>query len=281
MAHGWLVKFIEHRIADRRIVRLIQKWLQAGVLEDGEHILSEVGSPQGASFSPLAANIYLHYVFDLWAHQWRQRHSQGDVRLTRYVDDMVAGFQERQDAEQFREALRQRFADFGLELHPDKTRLIEFGRFARERRQKRGLGKPESFHFLGFTHVCGQWKTGAFRVERRTIAQRVRAKLAEVKVELRRRQQQAVPTQGAWLRSVLLGHYRYYGVPLNGKALQRFRKEVTRLWQRSLSRRSQKGYVTWARMNRYVDRWIPAARIYHPHPHERFGVMTSGRSPVR
>ena len=281
MVHDWLVRFIEHRIADRRIVRLIQKWLKAGVLEDGKHMASEVGSPQGASFSPLAANIYLHYVFDLWAHQWRQRHCQGDVRLVRFVDDIVVGFEKRHEAEQFQEALRQRFAQFGLELHPEKTRLMEFGRFARERRHKRGLGKPETFHFLGFTHICGQTRKGKFQIQRRTIAQRFRDKLAEVKLELRRRMHDPVPAQGDWLRSVVLGHYQYYGVPLNGKALQRFRKEVTWLWRQSLSRRSHKGYVTWGRMERYMDKWLPVARIYHPYPDERFGVMTQGRSPVR
>jgi group II intron reverse transcriptase/maturase len=279
--HEWLVTFIEHRIADRRIVRLMQKWLKAGVLEDGEHIKSEMGSPQGASFSPLAANIYLHYVFDLWAHQWRQRYCRGDVRLIRYVDDIMVGFEKREEAEQFQEALRQRFARFGLELHPEKTRLIEFGRFAQERRRKRGLGKAESFNFLGFTHLSGQSRKGKFQIQRRTIAQRFRAKLAEIKVELRRRRHLPVPVQGDWLRSVLQGHYQYYGVPLNGKALQRFRKEVARIWQRSLSRRSHKGYVVWERMKRYVDKWLPVARIYHPYPDERFGVMTRGRSPVR
>ena len=192
------------------------------------------------------------------------------------------GFETRPEAEQFLQALAQRCAKFDLELHPDKTRLIQFGRFARERRRERALGKPETFNFLGFTHVCGHWKnSGRFRVERRTVAQRARAKLAEVKAELQRRRHHPVPEQGAWLRSVLLGHYRYYGVPFNGKALQQFRKAVTRVWQRSLSRRSQKGYVTWSRMNRYVDTWLPAARIYHPRPHERFGVRTQGRSPVR
>jgi RNA-directed DNA polymerase len=270
-------------VADAMIeaVRLIQKWLNAGVLEDGKHIQQEVGSPQGASFSPLAANIYLYYVFDLWAHQWRRRYGQGDVRLTRYVDDIVVGFEKRDDAKRFLEALQQRFVGFGRELHPDKTRLIAFGRFARERRQERGLGKPETFNFLGFTHVCGRSRKGTFRVERRTIAQRFRAQLAEIKGELRRRRHQPVPEQGAWLRSGLLGHSRYYGVPLNIKALQRFQFEVTRLWQRSLSRRSQKGVVTWKRMQRYVSKWIPAVRIYHPYPQERFGVMTQGRSPVR
>jgi group II intron reverse transcriptase/maturase len=281
ISHEWLVRFIEHRIADRRIVRLIQKWLKAGVLEDGKHIQSEMGSPQGASVSPLAANIYLHYVFDLWAHQWRQRHCQGDVRLTRYVDDIVVGFEKREEAEQFQEALWQRLAKFGLELHPEKTRLIEFGRFAQERRRKRGLDKPESFNFLGFTHICAKSRRGKFQMERRTTAQRFRAKLSEIKAELRKRMHLPVPVQGAWLRTVLLGYYRYYGVPLNGRALQRFRKEVTRTWQRSLSRRSQKGNVGWGRMKRYVDKWLPVARIYHPYPNERFGVMTQGRSPVR
>jgi len=189
------VTFIEHRIADRRIVRLIQKWLKAGVLEDGKHIRSEVGSPQGASFSPLAANIYLYYVFDLWAHQWRQRYAQGDVRLVRYVDDMVVGFEKRDDAERFQEALQQRFAKFGLELHPEKTRLIAFGRFAKERRRERGLGKVESFNFLGFTHISGESRRGRFQVERRTIAQRFRTKLAEVKGELRRRMPLPFPSR--------------------------------------------------------------------------------------
>jgi RNA-directed DNA polymerase len=281
MVHEWLVTFIEHRIADRRIVRLIRTWLKAGVLEDGKHIESETGSPQGASFSPLAANIYLHYVFDLWAHQWRQRYCQGDVRLIRFVDDIVVGFEKREEAEQFQAALEQRLSKFGLDLNPEKTRLIEFGRFAQERRRKRGLGKPESFPFLGFTHICGRTLRGRFQVQRQTFAPRFRAKLAEIKVELRRRMHLPVPAQGAWLRSVLLGHYHYYGVPLNGDALQRFRKAVTRMWQRSLSRRSHKGYVKWDRMNRYVDKWLPVAHIYHPYPDIRFGVMTRGRSPVR
>src|SRR4029450_4656083 len=254
MIHEWLAPFIEHRIVDRRIMRLIQKWLKAGVLEDGKHIQSETGSPQGASFSPLAANIYLHYVFDLWAHQWRQRHCQGDVRLIRFVDDIVVGFEKREEAEQFKEALRQRLAKFGLELHSEKTRLIEFGGFAQERRHKRGLGKPERFTFLGFRPIGGQSRKGRFQIQRRTLTQRFRAKLAEIKVELRKRMHLPVPVQGAWLRSVLLGHYQYYGVPLNGKVLQRFRKDVARMWQRSLSRRSQKGYVIWERMNRYVDK---------------------------
>ena len=203
------------------------------------------------------------------------------MRLIRSVDDIVVGFEKRHEAEQFLQELQPRLAAFGLDLHPDKTHLIECGRFARERRQERGLGKPKRFNFLGFTHVCGKSRTGKFRVERRTMAQRFRVKVAEIKVELRRRRHQPVPEQGAWLRAVLLGHYRYDGLPLNTKALQRFQKEVTRQWQRSLSRRSQKGAVTWKRMQRDVSRWIPAVRISHPYPQERFGVMTQGRSPVR
>jgi RNA-directed DNA polymerase len=281
MRHDWLVKFIEHRIADRRVVRLIQKWLTAGVLEDGQIKASEVGSPQGASFSPLAANLYLHYVFDLWAHRWRQQHCRGDVRIVRYVDDIIVAFEQRQEAEHFLAALRLRLTAFGLELHPTKTRVLEFGRFAQERRQAQGLGKPATFNFLGFTHVCGQSRQGRFRVERRTMATRLRAKLAEVKAQLRQRQHKAIPEQGTWLRSVLLGHYQYYGVPLNAKALERFQRAVTRLWRRSLSRRSQKGTVPWEHMQRYVARWIPKVRIYHPHPDMRFGVTTQGRSPVR
>ena len=220
-------------------------------------------------------------MFDLWAHQWRQRYCQGEVRVVRYVDDIVMGFENRHEAEQFQDALQQRFAKFGLELNPEKTRLIEFGRFAKERRHERGLGKPETFTFLGFTHICGQSRTGRFQVMRRTMAQRLRAKLTTIKAELGIRRHQPVPQQGAWLRSVLLGHYQYYGVPFNAKALQQFRKEVSHLWQRSLSRRSQKGYVNWTRMSRYVDKWFPVARVCHPYPNERFGVMTQGRSPVR
>jgi group II intron reverse transcriptase/maturase len=219
MIHGWLVTFIEHRIADRRIVRLIQKWLKAGVLEDGKHMRSEVGSPQGARSSPLAANIYLFDVFDLWAHQWRQRHCQGDVCLIRFVDDIVVSFEKRDEAEQFQEALRQRFAKFGLELHSEKTRLIEFGRFAKERRRKRGLGKPKSFNFLGFTYISGESRKGRFQVERRTIAQCFRTKLAEVKAELRRRMHLSVPVQGAWLQcsnSACSGAVR--GAPGNGRS---------------------------------------------------------------
>ena len=279
--HEWLIKFVEHRIGDRRVVRLIQKWLKAGVLEDGMRRPSTEGTPQGGSISPLLANIYLHYVFDLWAHQWRRKHCRGKVRIVRYADDVVLGFEYRQEAEQFLQALGQRFAKFGLELHPDKTRLIEFGHFARERRGRRGEGKPETFNFLGFTHICGESRGGRFRVERRTMAKRARAKLAEVKAILKRRRHDPVPKLGAWLQSILRGHYRYYGVPFNYVALHHFRRQLKMLWQRTLSRRSQKGRLPWARMERIAEQWLPPPSIHHPYPSERFDATTRGRSRVR
>jgi group II intron reverse transcriptase/maturase len=275
----WLVRFIEHRIADRRIVRLVLKWLNAGVLEEGKRIWSKLGTPQGGNVSPLLANIYLHYVFDLWAHQWRRKHAKGDVTIVRYADDFIVGFQHQGEAEQFLSDLRERFAKFGLELHPEKTRLIEFGRHAAERRHKRGLGKPETFNFLGFTHICGKSRKGKFRVERRTMTKRIRRKLAEVKAELKRRLHDPVPWTGQWLRSVLRGHYRYYGVPFNYRALARFRDEVVKLWQRCLSRRSQKGYVNWTRMRRLGRIWIPKPHICHPYPNIRFDVRYSRQEP--
>jgi group II intron reverse transcriptase/maturase len=279
--HDWLVKFVEHRVGDRRVVRLIQKWLKAGVLEDGERIHSEEGTPQGGSISPLLANIYLHYVFDLWAHHVRRRHCRGDVRIVRYADDFVVGFEHRVEAERFVEALKERFAKFGLELHPDKTRLIEFGRYAAERRRRRGQGRPETFNFLGFTHLCGKSKAGMFRVERHTMRQRLCAKLNEIARELKRRRHYPIPVVGAWLKSILIGHYRYYGVPLNYRAITRFRWRLTQLWHRQLCRRSQHGSIRWSRMETIVGRWMPAAQIYHPFPGQRLRVSTQGRSPVR
>ena len=279
--HGWLMRFVEHRIADRRVLRLIQKWLNAGVLEDGERTRSKTGTPQGGSASPFLANVYLHYVFDLWAHQWRRRQGRGDVRIVRYADDVVVGFERKGDAERFLANLHERFARFGLELHPTKTRLIEFGRFAADNRRRRGLGKPETFDFLGFTHICGQSANGYFRVERQTMRKRTRAKLADIKAELKRRRHRSVPEQGAWLRSVLNGHYRYYGVPHNSRALRVFRFQVARHWRRALLRRSQKGRMPWKRMSRFIQRWLPWPRICHPYPIHRFGVTIRGRSPVR
>ena len=279
--HEWAVKFVEHRIADQRVLRLMQKWLRAGVLEDGEQRASEEGTPQGGSISPLLANIYLHYVFDLWAHGWRKRHCRGDVRLVRYADDTIVGFEHRQEAEQFLAALRQRLAKFGLELNPEKTRLIEFGRFARERRARKGQGKPETFNFLGFTHICGRSRKGAYRVERRTMSKRMRAKLVEVRASLMRRRHDPIPQQGAWLRSILVGHYRYFAVPLNYRALNRFRWQLTRVWHHALCRRSQRGYFPWSRLYRYIDRWLPTPTILHPFPVQRLGVRIQGKSPVR
>jgi RNA-directed DNA polymerase len=273
--HGWLVKFVGHRIADQRVVRLIQKWLNAGVLEDGTRTWSETGAPQGGSASPLLSNVYLHYAFDLWAHKWRRKQARGDVVIVRFADDVVVGFQHRADAERFRIELAERFRKFNLELHPEKTRLLEFGPFAAENRSRRGEGKPETFDFLGFTHICVKKRSnGRFTVLRQTIRKRMRAKLSEVKAELRRRMHDPVPEVGKWLRSVVGGHIRYYGVPMNIPALKSFRSQVGRLWHWTLSRRSQNGRVLWERMWRLVDRWLPPARVCHPYPLRRFGVIT-------
>jgi group II intron reverse transcriptase/maturase len=281
LVHGWLVKFIEHRVADRRVVRLIQKWLSAGVLEDGKRTRSEVGTVQGGSVSPLLANVYLHYVFDLWVQRWRKKRANGDVIVVRFADDFAVGFEHRADAERFLAELRERFAKFGLELHPDKTRLIEFGRFADSNRQQRGGGKPETFNFLGFTHSCAKTRAGKFTVLRQTMRTRWRAKLEAVKAELRQRLHDPIPEQGAYLRSVVMGHIRYYGVPLNGPALNAFRGAIGWIWGRSLRRRSQRHRVTWTRMQRLISRWLPTPRICHPYPLVRFGVVTQGGSRMR
>jgi RNA-directed DNA polymerase len=272
---NWLVKFIEHRIGDRRVVRLIQKWLNAGVLEEGERIQSEKGTVQGGSISPLLANVYLHYVFDLWVQQWRSTQARGEVVVVRYADDFIVGFQHQEEAERFIEDLRERFAEFGLELHSEKTRLIEFGPWAAENRRRKGQGKPQTFDFLGFTHICGRKRSnGYFTVYRQSMRQRLQAKLAEVKAELRRRMCRPVPEVGHWLATVLTGHYRYYGVPMNAEALGLFRYRLAWLWRRSLSRRSQKGRLPWQRMTRLIDRYLPKPRIYHDYPLRRFGAIT-------
>jgi group II intron reverse transcriptase/maturase len=278
---SWLVKFLEHRIADRRVLRLIQKWLRAGVIEEGEWSSTETGTAQGASASPLLSNVFLHYVFDLWADQWRRRHARGDVVLVRYADDYVAGFEHRDDAERFLADLRGRFAEFGLVLHPGKTRLIEFGRFAAERRQARGLRKPETFEFLGFTHICGKGRNGRFKVRRVTSKKKMRAKLHSVKAETRLRMHDPIPEQGRWLARVLEGHYAYYAVPDNIEAMRGFRQRVIRHWRHALSRRSQKNRLTWERTSCLADRWLPQPRILHPWPNVRFDARTQGRSPVR
>jgi group II intron reverse transcriptase/maturase len=275
ISHEWLVKFVEHRIADRRVVRLIQKWLNAGVLEDGKRIRVEEGTPQGGSASPLLANVYLHYVFDLWVQAWRRKQAHGDVIAVRFADDIVVGFQGRSDAMRFWAELTERMRRFGLELHPEKTRLLEFGPFAVRTRKQRGEGRPETFNFLGFTHICGKKRSnGRFTVLRQTIRERLQVKLNEVKVELRRRMHQPIPEVGQWLRSVVDGHNRYYGVPMNDPALHLFRIQVGRLWHRTLSRRSQNGRIPWDRMHRLIARWLPPVRIYHSYPLRRMGVVT-------
>ena len=279
--HGWLERFLEHRIADKRVLRLIRKWLSAGVIEDGNWSQTPEGAPQGASASPLLANVYLHYVFDQWADWWRRRHARGEVIIVRFADDFTMGFEYQEDAQRFLVELRERFARFGLELHPDKTRLIEFGRFAAKNRQARGLGKPETFDFLGFTHICARMRDGRFWVRRITISKRMRAKLREVKDQLKRRRHQPVPEQGRWLASVVRGYRAYYAVPGNRAAVATFRTQVTKLWHEALERRSQRTRINWARMNRLATRWLPPARVAHPFPDVRFRATTQGRSPVR
>lgn len=282
LKHAWLVQFIEHRVADRRIVRLIQKWLAVGVLEDGSRIQSEVGTVQGGNISPLLANIYLYYVFDLWVQRWRSRQARGDVVVVRFADDFVVGFQHRIEAERFLTKLRERCARFGLELHPEKTRLIEFGRFARQNRRDRGGGgAPAPFNFLGFTHSCGKTRKGGFTVLRQTMRKRWQAKLREVKAERRGRLHEPIPTVGAYLRSVVLGHVRYYGVPMNGPAICAFRRAVGDLWWRVLRRRSQGNHLPWRRMRPLLSCWLPPAQICHPYPLVRLGVITQGGSRMR
>jgi group II intron reverse transcriptase/maturase len=274
ISHEWLVKFVEHRIADRRVVRLIQKWLNAGVLEDGKHLRVEEGTPQGGSASPLLANIYLHYVFDLWVHAWRQKRAHGDVVVVRFADDIVLGFQVQADAERFWAELAERFRKFALELHPDKTQLLEFGRSAADFRKRRGLGKPDTFTFLGFTHMCGKTRKGRYTVLRQTNRKRLQAKLQAVKAELRRRMHDPIPEVGPWLKSVVGGHLRYFGVPSNRYALAHFRFSVGKLWHQVLVRRSQRGRVPWERMKRLISRWLPPARICHPYPSLHVRVTT-------
>ena len=274
VAQSWLVKLLEHRIADQRLLRLIQKWLRAGVLEEGMRIEAKQGTPQGGSISPLLANVYLHYAFDLWAQQWCRRQANGEVMMVRFADDIIVGFQRKGDAERFWEDLRERMSKFELELHPEKTRLLEFGRFAAQNRQRQGKGKPETFTFLGFTHICGTTRKGEFTVLRQTIRKRMQAKLREVKQELQRRMHEPIGTLGKWLGSVVRGHIRYYGVPMNGCAIAQFRQTVIQIWYRILSRRSQNRHLKWKRMKRYIAKYIPQARICHPYPTGRTIVTT-------
>ncbi len=270
--HDWLVKFVEHRIGDERVVRHVKKWLNAGVLEDGKRMQTKEGTPQGSSVSPILANIYLHYVFDLFAHQWRKKKARGDVIVVRYADDIFMGFEYREDAECFRRELEERLARFNLELNTDKTRLLEFGRFVAGNRKKCGAGKPETFDFLGFTHICGKKRSGKFTVLRKTIRKRMCAKLKEVKAELKARMHDPIPVVGKWLASVLRGHFQYFGVPWNSYSIGAFRLAVIRLWHQTLSRRSQNGQIQWKRMNRLVRQWLPTPRIQHPYPEQRLRV---------
>jgi RNA-directed DNA polymerase len=272
--HAWLRRFLEHRIADKRVLRLIDKWLAAGVVEDGQWTACEEGSPQGASMSPMLANLYLHHVYDLWVDWWRSRHARGSVITVRFADDFVVGFEYEEDALRFLDELRGRLAKFGLELHPDKTRLIEFGRRAARDRAVRGLGKPETFDFLGFTHICAKSRSGRFWVKRITISKRMRAKLREVYDQLKRRRHEPIPVQGRWLRSVVQGHLVYYAVPGNTDAVSAFRHHVTRLWLKALLRRSQRSRLTWDRMARLAARWLPKSELKHPFPNVRFAART-------
>ncbi len=281
--HEWLMKFIEHRIADKRVLRLLRKWLNAGTLEHGKVTRSKVGVPQGATISPLLANIYLHYVLDLWVHQWRQRHASGEVFIVRYADDFVMGFRRMGDATRFLADLRERLRKFGLELHDDKTRLLRFGRFATQQLARRGeKGKPGTFDFLGFTHMCAKTKEGRFYLRRQSSTKRMRATLAEIKRQLRLRMHASTATQGAWLRRVVQGWLNYHAIPSNIRHLHAFRTEVAKMWWQVLRRRSQTPPPRlWAKVGRLVKLWLPRARILHPWPNARFDAMTRGRSRVR
>jgi group II intron reverse transcriptase/maturase len=272
ISQQWLVRFLEHRIGDRRIIRLIQKWLKAGILEDGVATVSERGTGQGAVISPLLANIYLHYVLDLWAERWRRREATGDMIIVRYADDFIVGFQHEADARRFLDTMRERLQEFALSLHPEKTRLIEFGRLAAENRKRHGLGKPETFTFLGFIFICSKTRRGKFQIKRKSRRDRMRAKLQAIKQELRRRMHQPIPEQGKWLKQVVTGYFNYHAVPTNRPTLTAFHFHVTTLWQRSLRRRSQKDWTTWERTARLANDWLPKPRILHPWPDVRFAV---------
>ena len=272
VSQEWLTRFVEHRIGDRRVIRLIQKWLKAGVLEDGVVTASDRGTGQGSVISPLLANIYLHYVFDLWAERWRRHQAKGDTIIVRYADDLIVGFEHETDARRFWDAMRERLQEFALSLHPDKTRLIEFGRFAAANRKRCGLGKPETFNFLGFTFICGKSRQGKFQIKRKSRRDRMRARLQAIKQELRRRMHQSIPQQGIWLRQVVTGYFNYHAVPTNGRALAAFRFHVIDLWRRTLRRRSQTDWTTWEKVGRLAHDFLPKPRILHPWPERRFAV---------
>jgi RNA-directed DNA polymerase len=274
MNHEWTMRFLRHRVRDPRILRLIWKWLRAGVSEDGEWSKSEVGTPQGAVISPLLANVYLHYVFDLWVDAWRRKVARGDVIVLRYADDAVLGFEQRTEAERFLRELEERMGRFGLELHPEKTRLIEFGRHAESNRRQRGEGKPETFDFLGFTHICARArKTGYFVVRRQTAGKRLRGKLRQLKQQLRQRMHDEVAHTGKWIESVVRGYYLYHGVPGNTPSVALFRERLLRLWRSTLRRRGQKHRPNWDRLGQVFDRWLPRPRVLHPYPQVRFDAL--------
>ncbi len=279
ISHAWLMRFLEHRIGDQRVLRLIGKWLKAGALEDGTWTEGTIGTPQGAVISPLLANVYLHYVYDQWVHQWRQRHAHGDPIVIRYADDTVVGFQQEADARRFLDDLRERLAKFDLELHPEKTRLIPFGRYAKADRSDSGTGGLGTFDFLGFTHICAKSHGGKFLLKRQTMRKRMLAKLADIKEELRHRLHQPIAEQGQWLKSVVAGYFAYHAVPTNTRSISAFRYHVIQIWLRSLRRRSQRHNMPWERMNRIIDAWIPPAVIGHPWPNQRFDVKHPRQEP--
>jgi group II intron reverse transcriptase/maturase len=271
VGHDHLEKFVRHRIGDERLVRLIQKWLKAGVIEDGQWFETKEGTPQGAVISPVLANLYLHYVLDLWVKAWRKKVARGDVIVVRYADDAVLGFQYREEAEKFLEELRERVRKFGLELHPEKTRQIEFGRYAAERREKRGEGKPETFNFLGFTHICGKnHTTGYFQVYRKTIGKRMAAKLKQIRQKLRERLHEKTKGTTEWLQAVVRGYFQYHAVPWNEERLKAFRHEVLHMWWWQLRRRSQRSRWTWERFQELLGHLIPEVETLHPYPEVRF-----------
>ena len=280
VSQEWLIRFIEHRVGDKRVVRLIQKWLRAGVFEDGSVTVSETGTGQGSVISPLLANVYLHYVLDLWARRWQRRAATGDMIIVRYADDVVVGFESEDDARRFLAAMRERLGEFTLSLHPEKkTRLIEFGRFAADERERRGLGKPETFNFLGFTFISSKSRHGKFLIRRKSRRDRLWAKLKEVKEELRRRMHQSIPEQGKWLCQIVNGYFNYFAVPTNSRSLVAFREGIADLWKRTLQRRSQKASKIWDRMKKLVDDYLPKPLIQHPWPNKRFDVKYPRQEP--
>jgi RNA-directed DNA polymerase len=272
VSQQWVVRFLEHRIGDRRIIRLVQKWLRAGVLEDGIVTVEEKGTGQGSVISPLLSNIYLHYVFDLWAERWRRREATGDMIMVRYADDSVVGFQHQTDARRFWDAMRDRLREFSLSLHPAKTRLIEFGRFAAQNCKRHGRSKPETFKFLGFVLICDKSRRGDFRIRRKSRRDRMCAKLREIKEALRYRMHRPIPETGKWLGQIVTGYFAYHAVPTNSPALSAFRYHVLVLWHRQLCRRSQRARVLWPRMTKLADEFLPPPRVLHPWPSVRFAV---------